>query len=665
MSDGVSDLGRFAEPSLHILVSLSEGPKHGYAIMTDVEAITGSPMGPGTLYGALARLERRGLIEALEPVDRRRPVPAHQPRARPPSEPSSSGSRASPGPGWSDSATRPPEMGGTARDDGSCQPDLGAGPSGAPARLQAAGLSRRQLMRRAVGAGIGLWLLEVTAGTLGFLWSAAAQATPRRSGSGRSTSCSWPTATCPSPTDSPRTSAPARAFVTIVDPARRGWTAGRDETGEGSALNVRAMSQRCPHLGCRPNPCIEDFWFQLPLPPVAVRPPRDQGGGRALRPGAARARPVRDRGGRLGRTVRRHGADHARAIARRARAAGPDPAARSAGLRLMASRSTGRASGTGLLRLYPRGGASGTGTRWRRSSRPGRRTPEPDSTSSGARSTRTCGAPSRSAASRGAVAAALIAGGAWTIAGVASVGSPAPPDWPGYLDSTLPVAAVGVVAILVASLGVARLAWSSSGPTARARRPRHRRRPPRVGGRARRRGARRALRGRHGDRPDGRGHRHDRPRPRAHRARVPTRSVRPWSWRARRCSSRRPQRGSRSGALWTGIGLWQYVQARPDDSPRPDAAIGRRRRQPPAGPPSRPGSVMAAGSSSRSRSVGAHAALQRQLADRAPGLEGLLGQRRRLVVADHRRQRRREHQPLLDELRAAFRGGQPGRPSGR
>ena len=41
MSDGVTDLGRFAEPSLHILVSLSDGPKHGYAIMTDVEAITG------------------------------------------------------------------------------------------------------------------------------------------------------------------------------------------------------------------------------------------------------------------------------------------------------------------------------------------------------------------------------------------------------------------------------------------------------------------------------------------------------------------------------------------------------------------------------------------------------------------------------------------------
>jgi DNA-binding PadR family transcriptional regulator len=73
MNQPFGELGRFAEPSLYILVSLSGGPKHGYAIMTDVEEISGSPMGPGTLYGALARLERRGLIEALEPEDRRRP----------------------------------------------------------------------------------------------------------------------------------------------------------------------------------------------------------------------------------------------------------------------------------------------------------------------------------------------------------------------------------------------------------------------------------------------------------------------------------------------------------------------------------------------------------------------------------------------------------------
>lgn len=73
MNKPLRELGRFAEPSMNILVSLSGGPKHGSAIMTDVESISGAPMGPGTLYGALARLERRGLIEPLEAVDRRRP----------------------------------------------------------------------------------------------------------------------------------------------------------------------------------------------------------------------------------------------------------------------------------------------------------------------------------------------------------------------------------------------------------------------------------------------------------------------------------------------------------------------------------------------------------------------------------------------------------------
>jgi DNA-binding PadR family transcriptional regulator len=73
MEAKLPELGRFAEPALLILVSLGEGPKHGYAIMTDVQAATGRPMGPGTLYAALARLEERGLIEALPAVERRRP----------------------------------------------------------------------------------------------------------------------------------------------------------------------------------------------------------------------------------------------------------------------------------------------------------------------------------------------------------------------------------------------------------------------------------------------------------------------------------------------------------------------------------------------------------------------------------------------------------------
>ena len=61
------------EPALLILVSLASGPKHGYAMILDVEALCGARMGPGTLYGAIARLERLGLIEPLPADDRRRP----------------------------------------------------------------------------------------------------------------------------------------------------------------------------------------------------------------------------------------------------------------------------------------------------------------------------------------------------------------------------------------------------------------------------------------------------------------------------------------------------------------------------------------------------------------------------------------------------------------
>jgi DNA-binding PadR family transcriptional regulator len=64
---------RSNDPSLLIMASLAEGPKHGYAITADVREIAGVDLGPGTLYGAIARLEARGLIEPLQTDDRRRP----------------------------------------------------------------------------------------------------------------------------------------------------------------------------------------------------------------------------------------------------------------------------------------------------------------------------------------------------------------------------------------------------------------------------------------------------------------------------------------------------------------------------------------------------------------------------------------------------------------
>ena len=72
-NDDLDDFGRFSEPALLILISLAEGPRHGYAMTEDIEAISGVRPGPGTLYGALARLEARGLIEPLKGEDRRQP----------------------------------------------------------------------------------------------------------------------------------------------------------------------------------------------------------------------------------------------------------------------------------------------------------------------------------------------------------------------------------------------------------------------------------------------------------------------------------------------------------------------------------------------------------------------------------------------------------------
>jgi DNA-binding PadR family transcriptional regulator len=65
--------GAGRDPGLLVLISLSGGPKHGHAILLDVAGFSGELLGPGTLYGALARLEEAGLIEPM-PVDgRRRP----------------------------------------------------------------------------------------------------------------------------------------------------------------------------------------------------------------------------------------------------------------------------------------------------------------------------------------------------------------------------------------------------------------------------------------------------------------------------------------------------------------------------------------------------------------------------------------------------------------
>ena len=62
-----------SDPTLLVLASLAEGDKHGYAMMLDIETFAGVKLGPGTLYGAITRLEQQGWIRPVNSTDRRRP----------------------------------------------------------------------------------------------------------------------------------------------------------------------------------------------------------------------------------------------------------------------------------------------------------------------------------------------------------------------------------------------------------------------------------------------------------------------------------------------------------------------------------------------------------------------------------------------------------------
>jgi DNA-binding PadR family transcriptional regulator len=61
------------DPTLLVLASLADGPKHGYAMMEDIRNFAGARLGPGTLYGAITRLEERGWIRPVTAQDRRQP----------------------------------------------------------------------------------------------------------------------------------------------------------------------------------------------------------------------------------------------------------------------------------------------------------------------------------------------------------------------------------------------------------------------------------------------------------------------------------------------------------------------------------------------------------------------------------------------------------------
>lgn len=68
-----AELGHFSDTPLLVLACLENGPKHGHSMIRMIETKYRTRLGPGALYGAIARLEAKKLIAALPLDDRRRP----------------------------------------------------------------------------------------------------------------------------------------------------------------------------------------------------------------------------------------------------------------------------------------------------------------------------------------------------------------------------------------------------------------------------------------------------------------------------------------------------------------------------------------------------------------------------------------------------------------
>jgi cytochrome b6-f complex iron-sulfur subunit len=131
-------------------------------------------------------------------------------------------------------------------------------------RSQVQGVSRRQLLRYSLGGAVGLWLLEVTAGTIGFIWPNLTGGFGSKVKIGTLEDLKLANSNLPISDGFPAYVPDARAYIVLMDTGQQRFLPGDDPNGDGTALNVRGLYQRCPHLGCRPNPCLKNFWMECP-----------------------------------------------------------------------------------------------------------------------------------------------------------------------------------------------------------------------------------------------------------------------------------------------------------------------------------------------------------------------------------------------------------------
>ncbi len=131
-------------------------------------------------------------------------------------------------------------------------------------RSQVKGVSRRQLLRYSLGGGVALWFTETLIGTLAFVWPNLTGGFGSKVKIGTLDDIKLANSNLPIADGFPAYVPDARAYIILINTGQQQFVTGDDTTGDGRSLNVRGLYQRCPHLGCKPNPCQKNFWFECP-----------------------------------------------------------------------------------------------------------------------------------------------------------------------------------------------------------------------------------------------------------------------------------------------------------------------------------------------------------------------------------------------------------------
>ena len=144
-------------------------------------------------------------------------------------------------------------------------------------KQQVQGLSRRQLMRAALGTGIGLWLLEVTAGTLGFVWPNLTGGFGAPIPIGDLDTVKLQNSSLPIEEGFPAYYSEARAFVILFDPGQQRFIAGEDDDRRRRRAQRPGALPALPAPRLQAEPVPQELLARVPVPRLALRPARDQG----------------------------------------------------------------------------------------------------------------------------------------------------------------------------------------------------------------------------------------------------------------------------------------------------------------------------------------------------------------------------------------------------